>query len=76
MDSFHFIRRLLSGKTREVENSQYQSERLPLFIYYTPLPTNGFQLNEQDASQTYLFVTSLDTQQARAKRSFDYGTLR
>ncbi|CAF3842733.1 unnamed protein product [Rotaria sordida] len=65
---------LLSGTTREVENNLFQSNRLSLFMYYTPLPTNGFQLGAQETSRTYLFVTSLDTEQARAKRSFDYAS--
>ena len=42
-------------------------------MYYTPLPSNGFQLDAQETNRTYLFVTSLDTQQDRAKQSFDYG---
>ena len=56
-----------------MENDQYQPEVLPLFIYYTPLPLRGLQLDASESNRTYLFVTSLDTQQARAKRSFDYG---
>ena len=43
-------------------------------MYYTPLPSSGFQLGAQDTSRTYLFVTSLDTDQTRANRSFEYGT--
>ncbi|CAF1126931.1 unnamed protein product [Adineta steineri] len=65
---------LLSGKTLEVENSQYQQDILPLFIYYTPLPFNGLQLDAEESARTFLFVTSLDTDQARAKRSFDYAS--
>jgi hypothetical protein len=45
-------------------------------MYYTPLPLNGFQLDAQESNRTYLFVTSIDSEQARAKRSFDYGRLR
>jgi hypothetical protein len=70
-----FVRRLLAGKTCEAENSQFQPDLLPLFVYYTPLPSNGLQLDAQETNRTYLFVTSLDTQQDRAKRSFDYGML-
>ncbi|CAF3981203.1 unnamed protein product [Rotaria sp. Silwood2] len=65
---------LLSGTTREVENNLFQNDRLSLFMYYTPLPTDGFQLGAQETSRTYLFVTSLDTEQVRAKRSFDYAS--
>lgn len=64
----------LSGKTMEVENNQFQAERLPVHIYYTPLPKDGLALGEQETKQTFLFVTAIDGQQARAKRSFDYGT--
>ena len=67
------IRRFISGKTRQVESTQYQQDVLPIFIYYTPLPLNGFVLGAGESSRTYLLVTSLDTQQARAKGSFDYG---
>ena len=63
----------LSGHTFEVENSQFQQKPLPVFIYYTPLPADGFELDEQETRQTYLFVTSIDEQEARAKQSFDYG---
>ncbi len=59
-----------------MENSQFQPDLLSLFIYYTPLPSNGFQLDAQETNRTYLFVTSLDTQQDRAKQSFDYGKLK
>ncbi|CAF3978048.1 unnamed protein product [Rotaria sp. Silwood2] len=65
---------LLLGTTREVENNLFQNDRLSLFMYYTPLPTDGFQLGAQETSRTYLFVTSLDTEQVRAKRSFDYAS--
>ncbi len=64
---------LLSGKTREVENDQFQHETLPIFVYYTPLPTGGLKLNSEEISRTYFFVTSIDDKQSRAKRSFDYG---
>ena len=56
-----------------MESSQYQQDPLPLFMYYTPLPSNGLQIDAQETSRTYLFVTSLDSEQVRAKRSFDYG---
>ncbi|CAF3539667.1 unnamed protein product [Rotaria sp. Silwood1] len=65
---------LLSGMTREVENNLFQNDRLSLFMYYTPLPIDGFQLGEEETSRTYLFVTSLDTEQTRAKQSFDYAS--
>lgn len=65
--------RFLSGQTFEVENSQFQPKPLPVFIYYTPLPVDGLHLDEQETRQTYLFVTSIDEQEARAKQSFDYG---
>lgn len=70
-----FHNRLLSGKTRQVENSLFQQEPLPVFVYYTPLPVNGFELGPEETSRTYMFVTSIDSEQARAKRSFDYGKL-
>ena len=69
-------KRLLSGKTREKEDNFFQLDLLPLFIYYTPLPSNGLRLTAQETSRKYLFVTSLDTQQARANRSFHYGTIK
>ncbi|CAF3413981.1 unnamed protein product [Rotaria socialis] len=65
---------LLSGKTRQLENNQFQQEQLPVFVYYTPLPVNGFELDPQETSRTYLFVTSIDSEQARAKRSFEYAS--
>ncbi|CAF2078358.1 unnamed protein product [Rotaria magnacalcarata] len=65
---------LLSGKTRQVENNQFQLEQLPVFVYYTPLPVNGFELDPQETSRTYLFVTSIDSEQERAKRSFEYAS--
>ncbi|CAF4806446.1 unnamed protein product, partial [Rotaria socialis] len=49
-------------------------EQLPVFVYYTPLPVNGFELDPQETSRTYLFVTSIDSEQARAKRSFEYAS--
>ncbi|UJR10942.1 hypothetical protein I4U23_015127 [Adineta vaga] len=64
----------VSGKTRQVENAQYQRDVLPLFMYYTPLPVDGLQLAADESTHTYIFVTSLDTQQMRAKVSFDYAT--
>ena len=67
------VGRFLAGKTHEVENNRFQRDVLPLFVYYTPLPSNGLQLGAQETNHTYIFVTSLDTQQDRAKRSFDYG---
>ncbi|CAF4003319.1 unnamed protein product [Rotaria magnacalcarata] len=65
---------LLSGKTRQVENNQFQLEQLPVFVYYTPLPVNGFELDPQETSRTYLFVTSIDSEQERAKRRFEYAS--
>jgi hypothetical protein len=64
---------LLSGKTREVENSQFQQEPLSVFVYYTPLPVEGLELNEDETTRIYLFVTSIDEKQSTAKESFDYG---
>ncbi|CAF0878103.1 unnamed protein product [Rotaria sordida] len=65
---------VLSGKTRQVENIQYQQEPLSVFIYYTPLPYEGFELDPQETDRTYLFVTSIDEHQARARQSFDYAS--
>lgn len=73
MYQFFFLS-LLSGKTRQVENSQFQTEPLPVFVYYTPLPINGLELHEEEKSRTYFFVTSIDEKKTRAKKSFDYGT--
>ena len=64
---------LLSGTTRQVENAQFQEEPLSVFVYYTPLPTEGLKLDQGETSRTYLFVTSIDEKQSRAKQSFDYG---
>lgn len=64
---------LLSGRTQQVENDQFQAESLPVFIYYTPLPVDGLQLDADETTRTYLFVTSIDEKQSRAKQSFDYG---
>ncbi|CAF1604892.1 unnamed protein product [Adineta ricciae] len=64
----------LAGKTHQVENNRFQRDVLPLFVYYTPLPANGLQLGAHETNHTYIFVTSLDTQQDRAKRSFDYAS--
>ncbi|CAF1071481.1 unnamed protein product [Rotaria sordida] len=52
---------LLSGTTREVENNLFQSNRLSLFMYYTPLPSNSFQLSAQETSRTYLSLSPLST---------------
>ncbi|CAF3541630.1 unnamed protein product [Rotaria sp. Silwood1] len=65
---------LLSGKTRQVENNQFQQDPLSVFIYYTPLPVEGLELDEEETTRTYLFVTSIDEKQSRAKQSFDYAT--
>ncbi|CAF4568307.1 unnamed protein product [Rotaria sp. Silwood2] len=65
---------VLSGKTRQVENIRYQQEPLSVFIYYTPLPYEGFELDPQETDRTYLFVTSVDEHQARAKQSFHYAS--
>ncbi|CAM4963855.1 unnamed protein product [Rotaria socialis] len=66
---------LLSGKTREIENHQFQAETLPIFVYYTPLPIKGFELDQEETNRTYLFVTSIDNNQSIAKQSFDYATI-
>lgn len=68
-------KRFLSGTTRHVENNQFQQESLSVFMYYTPLPVNGFELESYETNRTYLFVTSIDNDQARARRSFEYGKL-
>ncbi|CAF4972350.1 unnamed protein product [Rotaria sp. Silwood1] len=65
---------LLSGKTREIENSQFQVEPLPVFVYFTPLPIQGLELDQEETNRTYLFVTSIDENQTIAKQSFDYAT--
>ena len=57
-----------------MENEQYQSEPLSVFVYYTPLPVDGLELGQDEMTRTYLFVTSIDEQQSRAKQSFDYGS--
>ncbi|CAF1060401.1 unnamed protein product [Adineta steineri] len=67
---------LLSGKTRQVENNQFQQEPLSVFVYYTPLPAEGLELNGDETTRTYLFVTSIDEKKSRAKNSFDYATTR
>ncbi len=56
-----------------MENTQFQKEPLSVFIYYTPLPVKGLELNREETTRTYLFVTSIDEKQSRAKQSFDYG---
>ncbi|CAF4937489.1 unnamed protein product, partial [Rotaria sp. Silwood2] len=66
---------LLIGKTREIENNQFQPEALPVFVYYTPLPHKGLELDHDETNRTYLFVTSIDSNQSIAKQSFDYGNL-
>ncbi len=66
---------LLSGKTREIENNQFQAEPLPVFVYYTPLPVQGLELDQYETNRTYIFVTSIDGNQSIAKQSFDYGKL-
>jgi hypothetical protein len=48
---------------------------LPVFIYYTPLPFQGLELDLKETNRTYLFVTSIDENQSIAKKSFDYGKL-
>ena len=70
---FAIHRSLLSGKTRQVENDQVQQEPLPVFVYYTPLPGEGLKLDPEETSRTYLFITSIDEKQSRAKQSFEYG---
>ncbi len=66
---------LLFGKTREIENNQFQKEPLPVYVYYTPLPFQGLELAENETIRTYLFVTSIDQNQTIAKQSFDYGKI-
>ncbi|CAF4294894.1 unnamed protein product [Rotaria sp. Silwood2] len=66
---------LLIGKTREIENNQFQPEALPVFVYYTPLPHKGLELDHDETNRTYLFVTSIDSNQSIAKQSFDYATI-
>ncbi len=70
---FFTYKSLLTGKTRQVENDQFQEEPLPVFVYYTPLPIEGLKLDQEETSRTYFFVTSIDDKQSRAKQSFDYG---
>ena len=48
---------------------------MPVFVYYTPLPIKGLELDQDETSRTYLFVTSIDNNQTIAKQSFDYGNL-
>ncbi|CAF4451865.1 unnamed protein product [Rotaria sp. Silwood2] len=66
---------LLFGKTREIENNQFQKEALSLFVYYTPLTTKVLELDKEETNRTYLFVTSIDNNQTIAKQSFDYATI-
>lgn len=66
---------LLSGQTQQVENDQFQTEPLPVYIYYTPLPVDGLELDADETTETFVFITSIDEQQSRAKQSFDYGQL-
>ncbi|CAM4848843.1 unnamed protein product, partial [Rotaria magnacalcarata] len=65
---------LLSGETRQVENDRFQKERTTVFVYYTSLPVNGLKLGKHEKSRKYVFVTSIDEKQSRAKSSFDYAT--
>ncbi|CAF0931640.1 unnamed protein product [Didymodactylos carnosus] len=62
------------GTTKQVENNQFQSEKLKVYIYYTPLPVDGLELNENETTKTFVFVTSMDTSNQTAKKSFDYAT--
>jgi hypothetical protein len=48
---------------------------LSVFVYYTPLPFQGLELDQEETNRTYLFVTSIDENQTIAKQSFDYGKL-
>jgi hypothetical protein len=48
---------------------------LPVFVYYTPLPVQGLELDQEETNRTYLFVTSIDENQLRANQSFFYGNL-
>jgi hypothetical protein len=48
---------------------------LTIFVYYTPLPVQGLELDQEETNRTYLFVTSIDGNQSIAKQSFDYGKL-
>ncbi|CAF1205270.1 unnamed protein product [Didymodactylos carnosus] len=62
------------GTTKQVENNQFESEKLKVYIYYTPLPVDGLELNENETTKTFVFVTSMDTSNQTAKKSFDYAT--
>jgi hypothetical protein len=44
-------------------------------IYYTPLPIEGLELEHDETNRTYIFVTSIDSNQSIAKQTFDYGNL-
>ena len=64
---------LLSGQTFEIEDKMFQDQALPVFIYYTPLPSQGLELDSNETNRTLLFVTSIDGNQSIAKQSFDNG---
>ena len=51
--------RLLSGKTREIENNQFQQEPLPVFVYYTSLPSQGLELNKQELIKVLIVVNNI-----------------
>jgi hypothetical protein len=34
---------------------------------------DGLEVDKDETTRTYLFVTSIDEKQSRAKQSFDYG---
>jgi hypothetical protein len=71
----YYIYSLLFRKTREIENNQFENDSLPIYIYYTPLPIEGLELDHDETNRTYIFVTSIDSNQSIAKQTFDYGNL-
>ncbi|CAF1629042.1 unnamed protein product, partial [Didymodactylos carnosus] len=62
------------GTTKEVEDNQFQDEKLKVYIYYTPLPHAGLELDETETTKVFVHVSSMDTNQQNAKKSFDYAT--
>lgn len=71
---FYSLWRLLYGKTKEIENNQFQKDFLPVYVYYTPLPSDGLTLDSNETTRTYLFITSIDYNQTLAQQSFNYAT--
>ncbi|CAF2890823.1 unnamed protein product [Rotaria sp. Silwood2] len=47
---------LLVDKTREIENNQFQPEALPVFVYYTPLPHKGLELDKRRNKSNISFL--------------------